>query len=99
MDMKVFLPIETSQDLVVRGRRNAQEVDLSIREELKDVTTVINSVTSFFYDGYMTISFSHSFTEGVTYELTITDSFDSGLLWRGKAFCTSQTPNEYKLNT
>lgn len=99
MGMKVFLPVATNQDLVIRARKNASFVDLSVREELKDVTVTISSAASFFCDGYLTIPFTHSFTEGVTYEITVTDSFDSELIWRGKAFCTAQTPNFYKLNT
>lgn len=98
MGMKVFLPVGTSQNLSVMPRANASEVDLTIRQELKDVTTVFNNISTSFSDGYLTIPFSHPFVEGETYELTVTDSSDGSLLWRGRGFVTSQTPQNYKEN-
>lgn len=93
--MKVFLPIATQQNLVVRARRNAASVDLTLRQELKDETTTTNTIATSYIDGYLIIPFSHDFVEGESYEVEV---FDTDSIWRGKAFITAQTPETYKLN-
>lgn len=97
--MKVFLPVATSQNLKVMPRANASTIDLTMRQELTDTTTVKEDISTTFTGGYLTIPFSHSFVEGETYELTVTDSDDGSLLWRGRGFVTSQTPQNYKQYT
>lgn len=94
--MKVFLPVATSQNLKVMPRANASTVDLTIRQEAKDVTTVYSDISTSFSGGYLTVPFSHPFVEGETFEATLTDSSDDSLLWRGRFFITAQTPQEYK---
>lgn len=97
--MKVFLPIATKQDLIVRPRNTANVVTVTIRDEFKDETTTITGIaTTLFIDGYLTIPFSYPFIEGKTFEIEVTDDLDGSLVWRGKAFATAQTPQDYKLN-
>lgn len=94
--MKVLLPIATSQGLMVMPRANVATVDLTLRKAGTDTTTVYGDITTSFSDGYLTIPFSHGFSEGETYEATVTRSDNDGLLWRGQVFITAQTPQNYK---
>jgi len=93
--MKVFLPIATTQELKIRIRRKAYNVTLSIREEATDTTTN-TSLTGSYNGGFFILPFAHPFEEGNGYEITVSD--DVGTVWRGKAYCTAQDPQEYKLN-
>lgn len=95
--MKVFLPVDTSQNLKVMPRANASTVDLTVRKEITDETTVYSDITTSFSDGYLTIPFSHDFAEGETFELTVTNSEDDSLLWRGRGYVTAQTPQNYRM--
>jgi len=93
--MKVLLPVATEQSLVVRPRANTATVDLTIRDILKDITTVTSGITTTFLNGFLTIPFTHDFSEGETYEVEITNNADDSLVWRGQIFVTSQTPQNY----
>lgn len=93
--MKVFLPVATAQNLIVRTRANVASVDLVIRNELTKETTTTSAISTSYLDGYLTVPFSHDFGEGETYEMQVVDTDP---IWRGKAFITAQTPELYKLN-
>lgn len=93
--MEVFKPISTSQTLIIIPRRNASSVTLNIRDEDTDSIQSM-SLSTTYLNGYLSMDFAYDFHEGGNYELEVTDA--NGLLWRGKAFATSQTPQEYHLN-
>lgn len=95
--MKVFLPIDTQQEIVVRPRSNAETVSISFRNELTDTTSTYTNIATTLSDGWLTIPFTHSCSEGDSYEVTITTA-SGALVWRGKAFVTAQTPQDYKIN-
>ena len=97
--MKVFLPIATEQFLKIRPRAKSAMVNVSIRKELKDTTSDLLDILTFFNDGYLSIPITYLFRDGVTYEIEVTSNDDDSLLWRGKAFCTSQTPQYYKISS
>jgi len=93
--MKVFLPVSTTQELKVRTRRKIYNVTLSIRDESKD-TTIEQTLTGSFSSGFFVLPFAYDFEEDMGYEISVFDAI--GILWRGKAYCTTQNPQEYKLN-
>ena len=96
--MKVFLPLSTEQDLIIRPRAKSAMVNVYVRSELKDVVTNLTDILTFFSAGYLRIPITYPFSNGVTYEMEVTDQYDT-LLWRGKAFCTSQTTQYFKIIT
>ena len=96
--MKVFLPIATTQNLIIRPRANTATVDLSIRNEFTDTTTTTTGIATTFSDGYLTVPFSHPFNEAETFEMEVTNNAGGALVWRGKCFATAQTPQDYKMN-
>lgn len=94
--MKVFLPVGTSQNLNIMPRANAATVDVTLRKPFTDDTTVYSDISTSFLDGYLTVPLSHSFVEGETFELTVTNASDDSLLWRGQVYVTAQTPQNYR---
>jgi hypothetical protein len=97
--VKVFLPIATEQDLVVRARANVATVDLVLRKEREDESTTYADINTSYSNGWLTIPFTHTFAEGDSYEIEVLNSATDAVLWRGKCFVTAQTPQEYKMHT
>lgn len=97
--MKVFLPGNTLQNLVVRPRKVASSVDLTIRQKLTDTSTTYSSLSASFSTntGGLTVPFTHEFTEGETYEAELREA-GGGQIWRGRFYVTAQVPQAYKLN-
>lgn len=93
--MKVLLPIATTQNLLVRPRANVATVDLVLRDILKDTTTTTSGITSSFADGFLTIPFTHDFTEGETYSVQVNNNVSGAVLWRGLMYITAQTPQNF----
>ena len=93
--MKVLLPIATSQNLIVRPRFNVTTVDLVLRNILKDTTTTTSGITSSFADGFLTIPFTHDFSEGETYSVQVNNNATGAVLWRGMIYITAQAPQNY----
>ena len=59
----------------------------------KEVTQLENTHT--FIDGVLTMSFDFVVSESQYYSIEIRQ--DSQVIYRGVAFCTEQTPQDYKL--
>lgn len=94
--MEVVLPQSTPQTLTIIPRYNSATVSVKIREENTDKTEVQSIPTTTYTDGYLSFDVAFDFREGNSYELEVSNA--DGLMWRGKAFATSQTPQDYKLN-
>jgi len=94
--MKVFLPVSTAQELRIRPRIKATSVNLTLRNESTD-SVITYPLTGTYSGGFLVLDVTHDFTEGESYEMVIKDDSDN-LMWRGKAFSTSQKPETYKLN-
>ena len=94
--MKVFTATSDEQELKVRPRQKITSVVLYIRDEASN-TTSNYSLTGSYDGGFLVLGVEHDFREGSQYQLWIEDTSDN-LLWRGKGYCTDQTPKEYKLN-
>lgn len=94
--MKVFTATSDEQEMRVRPRQKITSVVLYIRNEASD-TTSNYSLTGTYSGGFLVLGVEHGFEEGEQYELWIEDTSDN-LLWRGKGYCTDQTPATYKLN-
>lgn len=96
--MKVFLPVDTEQNLIITPRNESDNVIVTIRSKQTEEVTLINA-TSTFTNGYMVIPITYSFTESYNYELKVTDD-SLNLLWRGEGYSTVQTDlQNYKMNT
>ena len=93
--MKVFLPQSTAQEIRVRPRKKEISVTLEIRQESNDSVTEYPLI-GVYSNGFLVLSVSHPFIEGEGYEIKVKKNDDE--LWRGKGYCTSQKPEEFKLN-
>jgi len=94
--MKVFLPIDTEQNLVIVAREESTNVVLTIKNKQEETETTINATTTS-SNGYMTIPVTYTFKEGHQYGLKVTDGTD--VIWRGQGYATDQTDlQEFKLN-
>lgn len=49
-------------------------------------------------NGYIVYGFDLTVTEGKEYQIKITDSTTTNIVYRGKVFCTSQTTQDYNIN-
>lgn len=93
--MKVFLPQSTAQEIWVRPRDKEISVVLELRQESSDTVTEY-SLVGVYDNGFLGLSVAHPFTEGEGYEIKV--KRNDKVLWRGKGFCTGQSPQEYKKN-
>lgn len=95
--MEVFLPIATQQTLTIIPRFNSGIVTLSVRNEETDLTQEFNILDTYYDNGYLSMDFAYDFKESESYSLEVKDN-EEKILWRGKAFATSQDPQAYKIN-
>jgi len=86
--------IQNPQDyeLKVPYRFFTSNIKLSLWNEIKEFETILD-LTVVEVDGQMLITFQHSFEDGETYEVKVTDT-NSKLIWRGKILATIQTDLE-----
>ncbi len=60
--------------------------------------SVTPSVVRTIDSGYISYEFDLVTTEGVGYDIKITDSVTTNVVWRGKMFATTQVTQQYKIN-
>lgn len=93
--MKVLIPTNTTHNIVVEPRfYPTSSLVLELRNESNnDSQEVANSyiVT----DGVMTITFDLTVFEGQRFQIKVTEG--NKVVYRGKAFCTDQTVQDFKL--
>lgn len=93
--MKVFNP-NKSHTMKIIPRKYEDVLNIVIRHELKDETTIVTDFTDGIDNGYVTIVFPFTFKEGASYEIEVNGI--TTLLWRGKGYATNKTDLEnYKL--
>lgn len=95
--MEVFLPIATQQTLTIIPRYKSEIVSLSVRNEETDISQDFNILDAVWNNGYLSMNFAYDFKESQSYSLEVKDN-EAKILWRGKAFATSQDPQAYKIN-
>lgn len=94
--MKVFNPINSSHTIKIIPRKYEDVLNIVIRHELKDETTIVTDFSDGIDNGYVTIVFSFIFKEGASYEIVVNGVTD--LMYRDKGYATSETDLEnYKL--
>ena len=95
--MNIFRPANATQSIRIISRYNVGTVTLTVRNEGDKTYQVFNDLATIILNGYMTISFSKTVLEGESFEIEVKDG--AYILFRGKAFSTSQTDLEnYKIN-
>lgn len=77
---------------------NQGELTFFLRDELRDITFEINILTILYQNNVLILNFEEPILkEGQSFEITINE--DEVLIYRGKAFATSQTDLEnFQLN-
>lgn len=94
--MKVFNPINSSHTMKIIPRKYEDVLNIVIRHELKDETTIVTDFSDGIDNGYVTIVFSFIFKEGASYEIVVNGVTD--LMYRDKGYATSKIDLEnYKL--
>ena len=94
--MKVLIPSNTSQSIVLEPRfypTSAIVLEL-YNESTKETLTLVNSY--FVVDGVMTVLFDLDTLEGDRFQIKIKEGVN--VVYRGKAFATDQSPQDYKLS-
>ena len=92
--MKVVNPNNFNHSIQLIPRSYESDVVLDLYNEATKVETRVAN-TSSFADGIFTINFDFTFVESDKFQIKI--SKNSEILYRGKLFATTQTPQEYKL--
>lgn len=94
--MKVFNSNNLNHTLKVVPRIYLEDITMYLRHELTDTTSIITNLTSYKDNGYLRVDFEFDFKNNASYEVVCL--YNDELVWRGKAFATSQTDLEnYKL--
>lgn len=94
--MKVFNPFFAQVIMFVIPRKYEEVLNIKIRHELKDTTTIIDTFESGIDNGYLQLAFTLKSKEGASYEIEVNGI--TTLLWRGKGYATNKTDLEnYKL--
>lgn len=94
--MKVFNPTNLTHTIKIIPRKYEDVLNIVIRHELKDETTIVTDFTDGIDNGYVTIVFPFNFKEGASYEITINGI--TTLMYRDKGYATSEIDLEnYKL--
>lgn len=77
---------------------NEGELTFMLRDELRDIIFEIEILTSFYQNNVLMLDFGDPILkEGQSFEITINE--DDNLIYRGKAFSTTQTDLEnFELN-
>jgi hypothetical protein len=102
--MIVLNPNETTHVLSVIPRYYdiTNTHTLTLHNEDATTTTNENQVMTIDFrelsDGKIHYTFDLSVNEGVSYSFDIYDSKASRYVYRGKIFCTTQTPQKYNIN-
>jgi hypothetical protein len=99
--MKIF-SIGSSQTIDVTPRyESIADYDLEVYNEDNANTTTIDfsslTVNSSTFPN-LNITFSYTASDNQTFRLKLIDVSNNRVLWRGKAFTTSQTLQNYKIN-
>jgi hypothetical protein len=94
--MKVFNSNNLNHTLKLVPRLYVENITLDIRHELTDTNTTIENITSFKDNGYLRLDFNFEFKDGGSYEIVCRNNNE--LVWRGKAYATTETDLEnYKI--
>ena len=94
--MKVFNLCNSTHTMKIIPRKYEDVLNIVIRHELKDETTIVTDFTDGIDNGYVTITFPFTFKEGASYEIVVNGVTD--LMYRDKGYSTSETDLEnYKL--
>jgi hypothetical protein len=93
--MKIIKPAATAQSIVLDTRFYPQSsiVLELINEATEEVLIVANTYITL--NGVTTVSFDLDTLEGDRFQIKITEG--NHVVYRGKAFCTDQDPQDYKL--
>jgi hypothetical protein len=93
--MNVVNPNNTTHEIVIIPRFYPESViELSLYNEATQLTNIVANTYNI-VDGKMFVEFDYTFTEGQSFQVTITE-FDD-VVYRGKIFATNQEPQDYKL--
>lgn len=94
--MKIFNPNNSEHTIQINCRDNdAAEVTLILKNKLRD-TSNSYAISCTKVSGYLTGNFTHTFKEGQSFEVEVYN--EEALLYRGKAYATTQTDlQNYKL--
>lgn len=99
--MKVF-KIGDIQTIEIIPRYNGViNYDLEVYNEDDRMTTLIdnnNLTINMSNFPVLRFTFDYTCTENQTFRLKLLDVNNSRILWRGKAFCTNQVTQKYKIN-
>ena len=95
--MNVVNPNETTHKFIIIPRfYPTEDIVFNLYNEANQNNETIENVYGV-VDGEMIIEFNYEFIEGDRFQIKITEG--SNVVYRGKLFATSQTPQDYSTTT
>lgn len=91
--MRVVNPNNTNHDIVIIPRWEPIVISLNLYDEHKQTYHTVPA-TFLFINGYLTVNFDYTFTEGQKFQIKIID--EGAILYRGKLIATTQEPQDFK---
>lgn len=102
--MTIFNPDETTHILQVIPRDYKEISTVSLHtlqlynEDNRAIDDFVDLTILTVENGYVRYEFDKTFSEGQTYQIKITDNLTENIIFRGKAFCTSKSTQNYAIN-
>jgi hypothetical protein len=94
--MVILRPSNSTHEIKIIPRINAEVVSIVIKNESKNTTETIENIETNFLNGYLTFEITKTVLEAESFEYSV---YADELIFRGKAFATNQTDlQNYKIN-
>lgn len=95
----IVTPGNTSHSLKIVPRYYPQNtITLTITDSASNTSVDITPVYSE-SNGKLVVQFDYNFTENSNYRVSLTDTLDNEIVYRGKLITTTQETQEFKLTT
>lgn len=99
--MVIFNPDNSSHDIYIvpRYQSNPATLRVDLYDENDRTTATVVPEDTDFLGIYLQVRIKRPVSEGDSFGIKIYDSANNDLIyWRGKAFCTTQTTQQYRIN-
>lgn len=102
--MTIFNPLNDTQDFKIIPRYNAEFVSVFLKNESIGISGLIENIATIYENGFLRFTFQNGdfnfkIKENESFSFEVKDSNNNNIIFRGKAFATSQSDlQNYKIN-